>query len=161
MSAVLVSKVESEISAVTSSVARVTCRRLAREDAMPIPTPLEYVIERLRRHESEVERRRLRALAGVDVPAVQARELWPRLLDHKWFMSERMGRDVGLRVAAIDFFEHVEPRPIVAPQASLILARAHAVGRAVFVEPVVWLHRVLSDFTETLRGVSAFVGIIL
>ncbi|MBK6313042.1 MAG: DUF4032 domain-containing protein [Blastocatellia bacterium] len=128
---------------------------------MPIPARLEFVIERLRREDAEVERRMLRELAGVEVAADEARDLWPRLLDHKWFMSERMGRDVGLRVAAIDFFEHVEPRPNVAPQASLVLARAHAAGRAIFVDPVTWLHRVLSDFTETLRGVSAVVGIIL
>lgn len=128
---------------------------------MPIPTPLEYVIERLRRDESDVERRMLCELTGVDIPSDEARALWPRLLDHKWFMSERMGRDVGLRVAAIDFFEHVEPRLPAAPRASRVIARVRAVGRAVFADPVAWLHRVLSDFTETLRGVSAVVGIIL
>lgn len=128
---------------------------------MPIPTPLEYVIDCLRRDESEVERRMLRELTGLTVPAEEARALWPRLLDHKWYMSERMGRDVGLRVAAIDFFGHVEPRPRVAPRASRIFSRAHALGRAIFADPVAWLHRVLSDFTETLRGVSAVVGIIL
>ena len=128
---------------------------------MPIPARLEYVIDRVRRDETESERRELRQLAGMKVSGDEARDLWPRLLDHKWYMSERMGRDVGLRVAAIDFFEHVEPRPNSAPLASLVLARAHAVGRAIFVDPVTWLHRVLSDFTETLRGVSGFVGIIL
>jgi hypothetical protein len=29
------------------------------------------------------------------------------VLEHKWFVSERIGRDVGLRVAAIDYFENV------------------------------------------------------
>ena len=128
---------------------------------MPIPTPLEYVIECLRRDESDVERRMLHGLTGVDVPADEARALWPRLLDHKWYMSERMGRDVGLRVAAIDFFEHVEPRPPAAPRASRAIARVRAFGRAFFADPVACLHRVLLDFTETLRGVSAVVGIIL
>ena len=128
---------------------------------MPIPTPLEYVIDCLRRDESEVERRMLRDLTGLTVSADEARALWPRLLDHKWYMSERMGRDVGLRVAAIDFFEHVERRPRVAPRASRVLSRAHALCRAIFADPVAWLHRVLSDLTETLRGVSAVVGIIL
>lgn len=128
---------------------------------MPIPTLLEYVIECLRRDEAEFERRMLHGLTGTDVPADEARALWPRLLDHKWFMSERMGRDVGLRVAAIDFFEHVEPRPPAAPRASRAIARVRAIARAVFADPVAWLHRVLSDFTETLRGASAVVGIIL
>lgn len=128
---------------------------------MPIPTPLEYVIDCLRRDESEVERRMLRDLTGLTVTADEARALWPRLLDHKWYMSERMGRDVGLRVAAIDFFEHVEPRPRVTPREGRIFSRALALVRANFADPVACLHRVLSDFTETLRGVSAVVGIIL
>jgi hypothetical protein len=29
------------------------------------------------------------------------------VLEHKWFVSERLGRDVGLRVAALDYFENV------------------------------------------------------
>lgn len=135
--------------------------RVGKEDDMPISMRLEHVIEELRRDKAAVERRMLRKIAGVDVSTDEARDLWPKLLDHKWYMSERMGRDVGLRVAAIDFFEHVEPRPNSAPLAILVLARAHAVGRAVFVDPVTWLHRVLSDFTETIRGVSGFVGIVL
>jgi hypothetical protein len=35
--------------------------------------------------------------------------VWPRLLEHKWYLGERLGRDVGLRVAALDFFENVQP----------------------------------------------------
>lgn len=128
---------------------------------MPIQAPLDYVIDCLRRSEAEVERRMLRDLTGTVVPADEARALWPRLLDHKWYMSERMGRDVGLRVAAIDFLEHVEPRPPVAPPTRLVLSSTAALGRAVFVDPVAWLHRVLTDFTETLRGASAVVGFIL
>ena len=126
---------------------------------MPIPTPLEYVIVRLNREDSD--QRLLRELTGVYVAADEARDLWPRLLDHKWFMSERMGRDVGFRVAAIDFFEHVEPRPNAAPLSSLVLGRARRVGKSIIIDTVVWLHRMLSDFTDTLRGASAFVGIIL
>lgn len=126
---------------------------------MPIPTPLEYVIVRLNREDSD--QRLLRELTGVYVTADEARDLWPRPLDHKWFMSERMGRDVGFRVAAIDFFEHVEPRPNAAPLSSLVLGRARRVGKSIIIDTVVWLHRMLSDFTDTLRGASAFVGIIL
>lgn len=128
---------------------------------MPIPTPLEHVIECLRRDEADVERRMLRDLTGVVVPADEARALWPRLLDHKWFMSERMGRDVGLRVAAIDFFEHVEPRSTVGRRPNRAASRLRMLVRVVFVDPVAWLHRILTDFTETLRGASAVVGFIL
>ncbi len=34
--------------------------------------------------------------------------MWPRILQHKWLMSEKLGRDVGLRVACIDFLENME-----------------------------------------------------
>jgi len=50
----------------------------------------------------------LRALTGVTLGILEARSLWPRILEHKWFLSERLGRDVGLRVAAIDYLENIE-----------------------------------------------------
>ncbi|HEX6625459.1 MAG TPA: DUF4032 domain-containing protein [Pyrinomonadaceae bacterium] len=53
--------------------------------------------------------RELRKLAGVKLSAREADMVWPRLLEHKWYMGERMGRDVGLRVAAADFFENIQP----------------------------------------------------
>jgi transitional endoplasmic reticulum ATPase len=37
-----------------------------------------------------------------------AADLWRRILQHKWLMSEKLGRDVGLRVACIDFLENME-----------------------------------------------------
>ncbi len=37
-----------------------------------------------------------------------AAALWPRIEQHKWLMSEKLGRDVGLRVACIDFLENME-----------------------------------------------------
>ena len=75
---------------------------------MPIRYKLEHVIDRLA-GAGAAERRRLRSLAGVKLTPADALAAWPRVLDHKWYMSERMGRDVGMRVAAVDFFENVEP----------------------------------------------------
>lgn len=74
---------------------------------MTIPYKLDYVIERLAADNGS-ERRALRSLAGVSLTGDQARAAWPKVLEHKWHMSERMGRDVGLRVAAVDYFENVE-----------------------------------------------------
>lgn len=56
-------------------------------------------------------RRSLRRSAGVELSAAEARAVWPSLLEHKWYLGERLGRDVGLRVAAVDFFENVHPAP--------------------------------------------------
>lgn len=67
-------------------------------------------------------RRSLRQLAGVELSAAEARAVWPSVLEHKWYLGERLGRDVGLRVAAVDFFENVHPAPRRAP------ARAHSGG---------------------------------
>jgi transitional endoplasmic reticulum ATPase len=35
-----------------------------------------------------------------------AAELWVSILQHKWFLSEKLGRDVGLRVASLDYIEN-------------------------------------------------------
>ncbi len=35
-----------------------------------------------------------------------AAAIWPKILQHKWLMSEKLGRDVGLRTACIDFLEN-------------------------------------------------------
>jgi hypothetical protein len=52
-------------------------------------------------------RRWLRELAGVKLSASEASDVWPQVLEHKWYMGERLGRDVGLRVAAVDYFENI------------------------------------------------------
>jgi hypothetical protein len=79
---------------------------------MPIPFKLEYVIEKILSEHSQGHRRALRKLAGVKLSTSEAGRAWPRILEHKWFLSERLGRDVGLRVAAVDYFENIQtPRP--------------------------------------------------
>ncbi|HWT03958.1 MAG TPA: DUF4032 domain-containing protein [Pyrinomonadaceae bacterium] len=53
------------------------------------------------------ETRELNSAAGVGLSSVEASEVWPQVLEHKWYMSERLGRDVGLRAAAVDYFTNV------------------------------------------------------
>ena len=75
---------------------------------MPIPFKLDYVIERTLAEQAENRHgRALKALTGMKVSVAEARSLWPRILEHKWYTSERLGRDVGLRVAAIDYIENI------------------------------------------------------
>ena len=76
---------------------------------MPIPFKLEHVIERVLSGPARSPRRRLKRLAGVRLSAGEASAAWPRILEHKWYLSERLGRDVGMRVAAVDFFQNIEP----------------------------------------------------
>lgn len=77
---------------------------------MPIPIPLDYVIEKSR-STAYPEGKFLKDLAGVTLSNKEARVLLPRILDHKWYVSERLGRDIGLRVAAIDFMENIYEPP--------------------------------------------------
>ena len=72
-----------------------------------IPFRLDYVIEKINAEGACEEQEVLKELAGVRLRPAEARAEWPRMLEHKWLMSERLGRDVGLRVAALDYFENV------------------------------------------------------
>lgn len=48
----------------------------------------------------------LQAYTGTVVPKREAVKILQRIPDHKWYLSERLGRDVGTRVAAVDFIEN-------------------------------------------------------
>src|SRR3954470_14827371 len=72
-----------------------------------IPFKLDYVIERTLQDGRCEEQKLLRELAGVRLAPAEAQAEWPRVLEHKWFVSERLGRDIGLRVAALDYFANV------------------------------------------------------
>ena len=74
---------------------------------MTIPFTLDQIIEKSVQPRMTDPQRTLKALAGVSLNAEEARAVLPLIREHKWFVSERLGRDVGWRVAAIDFFEHV------------------------------------------------------
>ncbi|MBX7220827.1 MAG: DUF4032 domain-containing protein [Blastocatellia bacterium] len=49
------------------------------------------------------------SLTGIEVSAVEAQRLWSNIQEHKWYLSECLGRDVGLRVAVVDYCENIEP----------------------------------------------------
>ena len=78
---------------------------------MLMPFMLDYVVERTLAAEVNRVPRQLRRVAGVKLSASEARALWPRILEHKWYLSERLNRDVGLHVAAIDYLENIYQAP--------------------------------------------------
>jgi hypothetical protein len=47
-------------------------------------------------------------ISGTKFDPDIASALWSKILQHKWLMSEKLGRDVGLRTACIDFLEKME-----------------------------------------------------
>jgi hypothetical protein len=55
----------------------------------------------------------IRALTSVEAVAAPlglrtslVADHWAAIEQHKWMMRERLGRDVGPKVAALDYFEH-------------------------------------------------------
>jgi SpoVK/Ycf46/Vps4 family AAA+-type ATPase len=51
---------------------------------------------------------RIFEFSGHKVESDVAGELWLKILQHKWFLSEKLGRDVGIKVACVDFIENTE-----------------------------------------------------
>ena len=98
---------------------------------MPIPFKLDYVIEETLA-ETVNEHRVLAQLTGIKVPVSEARMAWPRILDHKWYISERLGRDVGLRVAAIDYMENIWSPGNQRPQGGALKERLSSAVAAFF-----------------------------
>ncbi|MDO9529916.1 MAG: AAA family ATPase [Syntrophales bacterium] len=56
----------------------------------------------------ELRASRIFEISGTKFDPDAAADLWPKILQHKWLMSEKLGRDVGLRVACTDFLENME-----------------------------------------------------
>jgi SpoVK/Ycf46/Vps4 family AAA+-type ATPase len=47
-------------------------------------------------------------MSGMKFEPETASDLWAKILQHKWLLSEKVGRDVGFRTACVDFLENVE-----------------------------------------------------
>ena len=47
-------------------------------------------------------------LSGVKFEPDIAQDMWGKILQHKWLLSEKVGRDVGFRTACIDFLENMD-----------------------------------------------------
>ncbi len=48
----------------------------------------------------------LQEFTGTQFSRNDADNIWANVSNHKWNMSEQLGRDVGFKVAAIDFIEN-------------------------------------------------------
>jgi hypothetical protein len=77
---------------------------------MPIPFRLDHVIDKVADYDRSAQQR-IKRLSGRTLSASEASAVWPRILEHKWYISERLGRDTGLRVAAIDYLENIYNAP--------------------------------------------------
>lgn len=50
-------------------------------------------------------------LSGAQFEPDIASDLWSKIIQHKWLLSEKVGRDVGLRTSCIDFLENMDQAP--------------------------------------------------
>ncbi len=48
-------------------------------------------------------------ISGHKVDPEVSAELWAKIQRHKWVLSEKIGRDVGIKVACLDYIENVLP----------------------------------------------------
>jgi hypothetical protein len=78
---------------------------------MKIKLGLDYLNERASERKLVEAEGFFQALAGTGLSHKQLGEVLPYIQDHKWYVSERLGRDVGMRVAAVDYIENVY-RPV-------------------------------------------------
>lgn len=65
------------------------------ENAHEVPTP-------------EMCASRIFEISGAKFDPEIASDLWPKILQHKWLLSEKLARDVGLRTACVDFVDNME-----------------------------------------------------
>ena len=76
-----------------------------------IPYRNDYIIEKLISEQISKEQIFLQKMFGEKINKKDAKTYLERILDHKWYVSERLGRDIGLPVAALDFITNIEPLP--------------------------------------------------
>lgn len=77
-----------------------------------IPFKNDYVIEKIISEQLSKEEIFLQSMFGQRVAKREAKAYFERILDHKWYVSERLGRDIGVYVAALDFATNIEPLPM-------------------------------------------------
>ncbi|MEZ5426381.1 MAG: DUF4032 domain-containing protein [Pyrinomonadaceae bacterium] len=76
---------------------------------------LDHVIEKIFTNEPCLEQKHLFETTGKEFPKEEARKLWAKVIDHKWYVSERLKRDIGLKVAAVDYLENFYEPPVPKP----------------------------------------------
>ncbi len=50
----------------------------------------------------------LQALMNLSFPEEEAKQHWKEIVKHKWYMSEQLRRNLGIRVAALDYFQNIK-----------------------------------------------------
>ena len=67
---------------------------------------LDYVVEEVLKDVPSREQAFLKKYSAQEFSKKEAAYLWERITDHKWYIGERLKRDVGFHVATIDYLEN-------------------------------------------------------
>ena len=67
---------------------------------------LDYAVEKVLKNAPTPEQEFLRKYLSADLSKTEAKYLSERIADHKWHVSERLKRDIGFHVAAVDYIEN-------------------------------------------------------
>jgi hypothetical protein len=68
--------------------------------------PLDYVVAELLNNSDSNEQIKLKKFTGKNFRKDEAADLWKRIVDHKWLISEKLNRNVGFRVASVDYLDN-------------------------------------------------------
>src|SRR5258706_10566380 len=79
---------------------------LSRQQGGFMNSNFDYAIERPFRRDPVLDRNILQIFIGKRLSEMEASSLLRRIADHKWYVGERLDRDVGYYVAAIDYIEN-------------------------------------------------------
>ena len=67
---------------------------------------LDYTVEKVSKNTPTPEQSFLGKYLSADLSKTEAKYLSEKIADHKWHVSERLKRDIGFHVAAIDYIEN-------------------------------------------------------
>lgn len=67
---------------------------------------LDYTIEKTLKQRTTAEQIFLKNFTGESFSPKDAKFIYAKITDHKWYISEKLKRDVGMTVAAVDYFEN-------------------------------------------------------
>lgn len=112
-----------------------------------IPYRNDFAFDKLIRTGPSMQRTLLRIYTGDEISENEAKNLWSKIADHKWYVSERLSRDVGFHVAAIDYVEHFYEQSAAEQTES----RLAAFGRKVWN----WVNNMLRSYFEAKGKVPA------
>ncbi len=68
---------------------------------------LDFVVDEVLRDLPTPAQKLLKEHTGRNFSTKDASRLWPLIVEHKWYLGERLGRDIGFRAAAVDFVENI------------------------------------------------------